>query len=175
MPTQHLIIGGGPVATNAAETIRQFDGEAQITLVSNEPPHSRMALPYWLSGAVPREHTHTADNSSLQALGVNAQIGASVQSVDPNNNTVSLADGTSLNFDKLLIATGSSPLDLPVPGNDLTGVQNLWTLDDTQSLLDATNGNERPRVLMIGAGFIGFIIPIGFIMIIQILLLSLLI
>ena len=45
--TKHVIIGGGPVATNAIETIRQYgDGEASITLISDEPAHSRMALPY---------------------------------------------------------------------------------------------------------------------------------
>ena len=50
MATDNVIIGGGPVATNAAETIRQFDGGAStITLLSDEPPHSRMALPYWLA------------------------------------------------------------------------------------------------------------------------------
>ena len=64
MSTHHVIIGGGPAATNAAETIREFDGgAAKITLVSDEPAHSRMALPYWLAGKVPREHVMTADDA----------------------------------------------------------------------------------------------------------------
>ena len=51
----HVIIGGGPAATNAIETIRQFDGgRSAITLVCDEPAHSRMALPYWLAGSHPR-------------------------------------------------------------------------------------------------------------------------
>ncbi len=67
--TKHVIIGGGPVATNAIETIRQYgDGEASITLISDEPAHSRMALPYWLAGKVPREHTHTADDDYFGRL-----------------------------------------------------------------------------------------------------------
>src|SRR3954465_10420563 len=58
----HVIIGGGPAATNAIETIRQFDGGAStITLISDEPAHSRMALPYWLSGNIPAAHTYTGD------------------------------------------------------------------------------------------------------------------
>ena len=61
MSTQHVIIGGGPVATNAVETIREFENDrSQITLLCDEPAHSRMALPYWLSGQVPREQTLTA-------------------------------------------------------------------------------------------------------------------
>ena len=156
--THHVIIGGGPVGTNAIETIRQFDnGASQITLVCDEPAHSRMALPYWLSGQFPKEHTYTADDASLQALGVDAKIGVRAAGVDPNAKTVALSDGSSLSFDNLLIATGASPAGLPVPGTDLPGVQTLWTLDDTDALLNAANGNAKPRIMMIGAGFIGFI------------------
>ncbi|HAY81888.1 MAG TPA: FAD-dependent oxidoreductase, partial [Planctomycetaceae bacterium] len=65
----HVIIGSGPAATNAIETIRQLESEpSQITLVSDEPAHSRMALPYWLSGQVTREHTHTGDADYLTKL-----------------------------------------------------------------------------------------------------------
>ena len=156
--TKHVIIGGGPVATNAIETIRQFDeGAAQITLVCDEPAHSRMALPYWLAGQVPREHTYTADETSCQALGVEAKIGVRAVAVDTDARTVALDDGSSLEFDNLLIATGASPAGLPIPGTDLDGVQALWSLEHTDRLLEATEGLEKPRVTMIGAGFIGFI------------------
>ncbi|MCH7688560.1 MAG: NAD(P)/FAD-dependent oxidoreductase, partial [Planctomycetes bacterium] len=158
MSTHNVIIGGGPVATNALETIRQFDnGASQITLICDEPAHSRMALPYWLSGQIPREQTHTADDAYYQKLNVDAKIGTRVQSVDPNGNSVTLSDGSTLQFDNLLIATGSSPVGLPVPGADLSGVQPLWSLDHTEGLLNATAGKEKPKIVMIGAGFIGFI------------------
>ena len=156
--TKHVIIGGGPVATNAIETIRQYgDGEASITLISDEPAHSRMALPYWLSGTVPREHTHTADDAEFARLGVDAKIGQRATAIDTAGRTVTLSDGSSVEYDNLLIATGAAPLGLPVPGSDLPGVQPLWTLEHTASLLAATEGLESPRVTMIGAGFIGFI------------------
>lgn len=157
MPTHNVIIGGGPVATNALETIRQYDAAAQITLICDEPAHSRMALPYWLSGQIPREQTHTADEAYFKKLNVDAKIGSRVQSIDPGGNSVTLCDGSTLSFDNLLIATGSSPLGLPVPGVDLPGVQPLWSLEHTESLLKATAGNSKPKVVMIGAGFIGFI------------------
>ena len=156
--THHVIIGGGPVGTNAIETIRQFDnGSSQITLVCDEPAHSRMALPYWLSGQFPREHTYTADDAWYQKMGVDAKIGVRAASVDPDARTIKLSDGSSLSFDNLLIATGASPAGLPISGVDLPGVQTLWTLDDTDRLLNATNENAKPRITMIGAGFIGFI------------------
>jgi NAD(P)H-nitrite reductase large subunit len=156
--TNHIIIGGGPVATNAIETIRQFeDGQSQITLICDEPAHSRMALPYWLSGQIPREQTHTADDASFQKMGVEARIGARVTAIDPAAGSVSLANGDTLNYDKLLIATGASPLRLDIPGIDLPGVQTLWSLADTEALLASAGTSANPRVVMIGAGFIGLI------------------
>ncbi|MBC8871058.1 MAG: NAD(P)/FAD-dependent oxidoreductase [Planctomycetes bacterium] len=157
--THHIIIGGGPAATNAAETIRQFDrGESRITLVSDEPAHSRMALPYWLAGSIPRAHAHTGDDSYFQTLDVDARIGSRVASLDAQANSIALDNGTTLPFDNLLIATGASPLIPTIPGTDLPGVHPLWSLAHTQSVLDAAAGIERPRVVMVGAGFVGFIV-----------------
>ena len=155
--THNIIIGGGPAATNCIEAIRDTDTESKITLYCDEPAHSRMALPYWLAGNIPREHTHTADDAHFQTQGVEARIGTRVSRVDPANNSVTLDDGNTANFDNLLIATGSSPLAPPIPGTDLPGVQPLWTLAHTESVLQATAGMDKPRVVLVGAGFIGFI------------------
>jgi NAD(P)H-nitrite reductase large subunit len=158
MTQHHVIIGGGPAATNALETIRIFDSEAKITLVSDEPAHSRMALPYWLAGDIPPEQTHTGDATHFQKLGVETRFGSRVVSVDASGRSVALNDGSSLPYDNLLIATGSSPVVPSVPGTDLPGVQPLWSLAHTQQLLDETSDKEKPRVLLVGAGFIGFIV-----------------
>lgn len=159
MPTHHVIIGGGPAATNAIETIREFDGgTSQITLVSDEPAHSRMALPYWLAGKIPREQTLTADDAYFRKLGVTARIGQRVARVDPQTKQLSLVDGSSVSFDNLLIATGSSPLRPSIPGAALPAVQPLWSLADTQGLLARVAGLAKPRVVLVGAGFIGFIV-----------------
>jgi NAD(P)H-nitrite reductase large subunit len=158
MAEQHVIIGGGPAATNAIETIRQVDGgKSQITLISDEPAHSRMALPYWLAGQIPREHTMTADDAYFAKLKVEARVGVRAQKIDTKGKSVTLSDGKSVKFDNLLIATGSRPAELPVAGADLPGVGPLWTIENTQCVLDAAKENKKPRVLMIGSGFIGFI------------------
>ena len=84
MAKHHLIIGGGPAATNALETIRQLEPEpSRISLISDEPAHSRMALPYWLSGDIPREHTLTGDDAYFQRLAVEAHFGVRADDVDP--------------------------------------------------------------------------------------------
>ena len=159
----HVIIGGGPAATNAIETIRQFDGDQSvITLVSDEPAHSRMALPYWLAGNIPEAHTHTGDADYFTRLNVTTRFGTRVASIDPRANSVTFTDGSKLDFDNLLIATGSSPLHPSIPGADLPGVQPLWSLAHTDRVLKFAESLQPagriPRVVLIGAGFIGFIV-----------------
>lgn len=157
--TQHIIIGGGPAATNAIESIRQFeDSQSKITLVSDEPAHSRMALPYWLAGQIPREQTHTADDAYFAKLGVDARIGSRVTKIDPAAGSVSLDDGGDLAFDNLLIATGASPVSPEIPGADLPGVQPMWSLGNTELALRTTDGVDAPRAVLVGAGFVGFIV-----------------
>jgi NAD(P)H-nitrite reductase large subunit len=156
--TRHLIIGGGPAAINAIETIRDLDSAATITLVSDEPAYSRMVLPYWLANQIPRQHVFTGDDAYFTRLKVDRIIGTRVAKIDPVANQATLADGRALPFDHLLIATGSSAVIPPIPGADLPGVLPLWTLAHTEAVLQATQGLARPEVVFVGAGFIGFIV-----------------
>jgi len=158
MTTRHVIIGAGPAAMQALETIRQFDqGQSHIILISDEPAHARMALPYWLAGGITRDHTLTADADYFRQLSVTTRIGLRVERIDPANRRLWLDGGEAIEFDNLLIATGSTPIPAPIIGADLPGVQPLWTLAQTEQLLEATIGSARPRVALIGGGFIGFI------------------
>ena len=159
----HVIIGGGPAATNAVETIRQFDGgRADITLVCDEPAHSRMALPYWLAGDIGEGQTRTGDAAYFTRLKVATRFGVRATAIDPQGRTVTLNDGSHLAFDNLLIATGSSPLRPSIPGADLPGVTPLWSLADTDRVLQYAASlqpaGRTPRAVLIGAGFIGIIV-----------------
>jgi len=157
--TRHLIIGGGPAAINAIETIRDFDGGAsQITLISDEPAYSRMVLPYYLANQIPEKQVYTADDAYYDTLKVQRQFGQRVTRIDPQTKSVALQDGQTLPFDNLLIATGSSATVPPIPGVDLPGVYPLWTLTHTEAVLQAARGLAKPEIVFIGAGFIGFIV-----------------
>src|SRR5262245_14642218 len=157
--TRHLIIGGGPAAINAIETIRDFDdGANPITLVCDEPAYSRMVLPYWLANQIPKQHVFTADDAYYNTLKVDRIIGQRVSRIDPQAKQVTLQDGRSLAFDDLLIATGSSAVIPPIPGADLPGVLPLWTLAHTEAVLQTVGNLQRPEVVFVGAGFIGFIV-----------------
>ena len=156
MATEHVIIGGGPGGMNAIETIRSYDADASITLISDEPAYSRMALPYYISGSIPVEQVNTGDDDYFTRLGVKTRFGARVTEVNPYASMVTLSDGSMVPFDNLLIATGSSAQQLNIPGADGAGVHNLWTVADAEKTVSALGSDAD--VAFIGAGFIGFII-----------------
>lgn len=154
----YVIIGNGPAGVIGAETLRKADPFGKITLIGDEPepPYSRMAIPYLLIGNIGEEGTHlrkTADHFERLAI---TQVRGRAQGVDVQAKSVKLEDGTTLAYDRLLIATGSHPVKLPIPGIDSPNVHTCWTLADARQII----GKAKPgaRVLQIGAGFIGCII-----------------
>jgi len=156
---KHVILGAGPAGVIAAETIRKHAPGDDILIVGDEPeaPYSRMAIPYLLMGNVGEEGTHlrhAADH--FTALGIVVKRGIGAKAVDTAARTVALDDGSMLRYDRLLIATGSSPASPPIPGIHAAGVHPCWTLQDARAIAQlATKG---ARVLQMGAGFIGCII-----------------
>lgn len=155
---QHVILGAGPAGVIAAETLRKHDSEAAITLVcgEKEPPYSRMAIPYLLSGQIAEAGTYLRQaDGHFDVLGVTVKH-ARATSIDRKKTSVVFDHGDDLAYDRLLIATGASPIRPPVPGLDLPGVHTCWTLEDARAILDrALKGDE---VVLMGAGFIGSII-----------------
>ncbi len=156
---QHIIIGAGPAGVAAAETIRARDADAAVTLISNEPAYSRMVLPYYLAKEIPEKHVLTGNQDYFTERNIEAIFGTGVQQADGAHKTITLRDGTTRAFDTLLIATGSSAQHPPIPGTDLEGVYSFWTLDDAQQVIaKAQDKADTPRAVLIGAGFIGFIV-----------------
>ena len=155
---RHVILGAGPAGVIAAETLRKHAPRDTITVVGDErePPYSRMAIPYLLIGNIDERGTYLRKGAShFEDLRID-RVHGSVVRVDPAAKTVVLADGQSLPYDRLLIATGSRPVRPPIPGMDSPGVHPCWTLEDARKIMAlATRG---ARVLQMGAGFIGCII-----------------
>ncbi|MCB2041134.1 MAG: NAD(P)/FAD-dependent oxidoreductase, partial [Rhodoferax sp.] len=154
----HVILGAGPAGVIAAETLRKHAPGDTITMVGDEkePPYSRMAIPYLLIGNVGEHGTYLRKSlTHFDDLKVDMVHGQAV-GVDAKARTVTLDNGKVLNFDRLLIATGSRPASPPIPGMDLPGIHPCWTMDDARAIMKlATQG---ARVLQMGAGFIGCII-----------------
>ena len=156
---KHVILGAGPAGVIAAETLRKHAPKDEIVLIGDEPeaPYSRMAIPYLLIGKVGEEGTHLrhgADHFASQRITV--MRGRRAKSLDVAKRCVLLDDGASVAFDKLLIATGSSPASPPIPGIHGKGVHPCWTLKDARAIMALAQPGAR--VLQMGAGFIGCII-----------------
>ena len=177
---RHVIVGGGTAGLNAITTIREYDGgESEVVLVSNEWPYSRMVLPYYLGHEISESHVFTATAPRMADLGVQftgSEAGSSqvesnlstlvsqfvprrATALDTKSNKLTLDDGHVLDYDDLLIATGSSATRPPVQGADGANIYNLWTLDDAKGVLSQIR--EGIDVAMIGAGFISFTILNG--------------
>ena len=157
MATRHLIIGGGTAGMNAMRTIREEEREAsEITLVTAERPYSRMVLPYYLDKSIAESHVFTATAAQLAKWNVKTHIGRRATGLDVKLNVCTLDDGTRIEYDDCLIATGSSAVRAPVPGADGPGVHSFWTLDEARGVI---GGIQRgTHVVMVGAGFISFTI-----------------
>ena len=156
---RHVVLGTGPAGIRAIETIRGIDSDSSITLVGNEPPYSRMALPYYLAGDISEDAVNTADDGYFAGLNVDTRYGVRVTGIDSAAKSVSLSDGSSVEYDNLLIATGSSATSPPIEGSDGTGVQNMWNIGDARNFKE--NVPSGSRVVIVGAGFIGLIILDG--------------
>ena len=154
----YLVVGAGPAGVIAAETLRRTDPAGSVVLLGDEPeaPYSRMALPYLLAEHIGEEGTylrHGADH--YQGLGIDVRRDR-ITKVSPDERAVDLESGGTQSYDRLLIATGSRAIRPPVPGIDLPGVENCWTLEDARKIAAQTPAGSR--VVLLGAGFIGCIV-----------------
>jgi NADPH-dependent 2,4-dienoyl-CoA reductase/sulfur reductase-like enzyme len=154
----HVIIGAGPAGVIAAESLRKLDPGASVVVVGDEPepPYSRMAIPYWLAGNIAEEGTYLRRRTDhFESLGIELRRDR-VSGVAPAEKSVTLASGASLGYDRLLVASGSRAVRPPVPGMDLPGIENCWTLAEARRV--AEGAASGARVVLMGAGFIGCIV-----------------
>src|SRR2546427_12477735 len=130
MARRHLIIGGGTAGMNAIRTIREEEAErSEIMLVSAEKPYSRMVLPYYLDRSISESHVFTATAAVLAEWGAKTHLGRRATNLDTKASVCTLDDGTRLEYDDCLIATGSSGGKGPVPGAQPAGRRSVRAPD----------------------------------------------
>jgi len=152
----YVIIGNSAAAIGAVEGIRQADREGRITVISDEPYHtySRPLISYWLAGKVTEEKMAYRDPGFYEVNGVVPILGVGAAGIDFNGKKVELADGTTVPYDKLLIATGGKPIVPPAEGLDKKGVYSFLKFDDVKEIEKAVSAGKK-KALVIGAGLIG--------------------
>ena len=155
---KHVIVGAGPAGVVAAETLCKLDPSAEVVIIGDEPepPYSRMAIPYLLMDNIDERGTYLRKGEGHYGESGIEVVVDTVESVDPDARKLTLTNGGSMDYDRLLVATGSVPILPPIPGIDHEKVVNCWTLEDSRKI--ASGIKPGASVLLIGAGFIGCII-----------------
>jgi len=151
-----VIIGAGQAGGWAAKTLRDQGFEGRVIIVGDEDfaPHERPPLSKEvLLGDAEKESCLLWPPGTLEDADIEIRLGLSVKSIDANSHTMSLANGETLAWNKILIATGGRARSLDVDGVDLDGVYTLRTIEDAEGIRARLTAGAK--VLVIGAGWIG--------------------
>ena len=155
-PSSVVIVGAGPAGGVAAETLRSEGFTGPIELVGDEGtvPVDRPNLSKdYLAGNAPEEWMPLRDEAFYAERQISLRLGTKVVGIDPAGHELRLEDGTRLSYGALILATGASPLRLPLPGADLPHVRLLRTLADSRAIIERSK--HARRAVVIGASFIG--------------------
>ncbi|WP_405670455.1 NAD(P)/FAD-dependent oxidoreductase [Streptomyces sp. NBC_01530] len=156
-PRGVVVVGAGQGGLDTVAALRAKGYGGPVTLVGEEPvlPYQRPPLSKgFLTGAVARGELTLRTESFFEAQDIALVSGDRAQHIEVERQRVRLASGGTLGYDKLVLATGSRPRTLPVPGMDLSGVLTLRTLADAEALRTLLDGPPR-QVVVLGAGFVG--------------------
>jgi 3-phenylpropionate/trans-cinnamate dioxygenase ferredoxin reductase subunit len=151
-----VIVGAGLAGGKAAEALREQGYDGRLTLIGSEQhrPYERPPLSKaYLARSEPLEKAYVHPAGWYAEHDVELRTGSTVTGIDRDAHRIRLADGDELGYRKLLLATGSSPRMLPLPGLDASNVYTLRTATDSDAL--AESFARISRLLVIGAGWIG--------------------
>ncbi|MEP7023714.1 MAG: FAD-dependent oxidoreductase [Actinomycetota bacterium] len=151
-----VIIGASLAGAKAAETLREEGFAGSVVLIGTEEhrPYERPPLSKGvLLGNDDESSVYVHDEGWYAEHDVNLRLGVSATAIDRGARRVELSDGSSVSYDKLLLTTGASPRQLRLPGDALTGVHYLRSLDDSRDLRDKLKAGGK--VVIAGAGWIG--------------------
>jgi NAD(P)H-nitrite reductase large subunit len=156
--TKYLIIGNSAGGIGAAEAIREIDKAGAITIISDEPypAYSRPLISEYLGDGYSLERMLYRPADFYEKNNITALLGGKVTQLDTQRHTVTLETGKTVSWEKLLLATGGSPIIPKLEGTDLEGVFTFNKLDDAKAI-DAfiSRYTKRLKAVVIGGGLIG--------------------
>lgn len=151
-----VIVGGGQAAGQAAASLRQEGCDDRIVVLADEPhiPYQRPPLSkQYLASACGLERVHLRPACFYSLKNIEVRPGVRVERLDLCAKTATCADGETIGYRKLLLATGARPRRLAVPGGDLAGVHYLRTIGDVDAI--RTGLHPGRRLVVVGGGYIG--------------------
>jgi 3-phenylpropionate/trans-cinnamate dioxygenase ferredoxin reductase subunit len=156
MQQTFAIVGAGQAAAQAVDSLRREGFDGRLVVVGDEQhlPYQRPPLSKkFLSGEMPLERLLVKPATFYDGARAELKLGVRAEGLDLHRRELRLSDGETLNYDRLLLATGTAPRKVTVPGNELAGVHYLRTIADVDRIR-AELANAK-RVVVVGAGYIG--------------------
>ncbi|MGE4588303.1 MAG: FAD-dependent oxidoreductase [Acidaminococcaceae bacterium] len=164
-----LIIGGVAAGMKTASRLRRLDKEAEIIVLErgSEVSYGACGFPYYIGGDVENFCCFTNSAQGVRdaaffekVKGVEVLIRHEATAINRNEHTVTYLNRDTgetkvLPYDKLVLATGSTPAQLPIPGANLSGVHNFWFPWDVHAVKKAMTENRITDVVVVGAGLVG--------------------
>ena len=155
-PKMIVIVGGGAAGFAAAEMLRRHGYQGDIVMLSNDdvPPVDRPNLSKdYLAGTAPEEWVPLRPDEFYSENTIELRLKANVTGIDPRSRLVTLANGDTVAYDRLLLATGAEPMRLPIPGAEQQRLHTLRSLADCRAIIE--RAKTARRAVVIGASFIG--------------------
>ena len=155
MSQSYVIIGDGISGSSAAETLREEAPDAEITVITDdgEALYNRILIKEFAKGKLPEAPISIHDESWYADRDIDLQLNQFVVDVDVDGHTVETHSGDVYEYDKLLVATGGTPQQLPVENSNADGVHHFWTFQDARAIRE--HAEEADTGVIVGAGLLG--------------------
>lgn len=155
MGTSHVIIGDGIAGSSAAETIREADPAADITVLTDEGEalYNRILIKEFAKGKMPAGPISIHQQEWYDERDIDLRLNTMVTEVDTTAQEIHTHDGDVIEYDALLLATGGTPAQLPVENSDADGVHHFWTFEDARAIEE--HAADADKGVIVGAGLLG--------------------
>jgi len=155
MSTSYVIVGDGIAGSSAAETIREEDPDADVTVITDEGEalYNRILIKEFAKGKLPEAPISIHEPDWYAEREIDLELDTYVTEVDPDAHELHTHEGDVYEYDKLLIATGGTPAQLPAGNSDAEGVHHFWTFQDARAIRE--HAAEAETGIVVGAGLLG--------------------
>jgi len=155
MSTSHVIVGDGIAGSSAAETLREADPDADVTVITDEGEalYNRILIKEFAKGKLPEAPISIHEPEWYAERDIDLQLNTHVTEVNADAHELHTHTGDTYEYDKLLVATGGTPTQLPVENSDADGVHHFWTFQDARAIRE--HADQCNTGIIIGAGLLG--------------------
>ncbi|WP_251342695.1 NAD(P)/FAD-dependent oxidoreductase [Haloplanus halophilus] len=155
MTKSYVIIGDGIAGSSAAETLRDEAPDAEITVITDEGEalYNRILIKEFAKGKLPEMPISIHEPSWYEDRDIDLRLDTLVTNIDPDGHRLRTHEDEIIEYDKLLVATGGTPTQLPVENSDAEGIHHFWTFQDARAIRDHAEAADTG--IVVGAGLLG--------------------